>query len=101
MKLVLYGGDDEGYSHDLNKIAITLTGKKRPSMTYIPATHYWAEEDFMDFVDHHKKWGIDRFVLFPVDIPFDQSLLRLALRSDLIHLSGGNTYYSSLRNKCQ
>ena len=62
-------------------------------MTYIPASHYWAEDDFRDFVKCHKKWGIERFVFLSVDIPFDQSLLRLALQSDLIHLGGGNTYY--------
>ena len=97
MKLVFYGGGEKGDSPELDRIAYRMTGKRRPSMTYIPSSHYWAEEDFRDFIKYYNKQGIEKFVLFPVDIPFDGSLLRLALRSDVIHLSGGNTYYF-LRN---
>ena len=93
MKLALYGGGDEGDSLELDKITIELTGKKKPSMTYIPSSHYWAEDNFRTFVKHYSKLGLERFVLFPVDIPFTQSQLKLALDSDVIHLSGGNTYY--------
>ena len=93
MKLVFYGGGEIGDSPELDEIAIWMTGKKKPSMTYIPSAHYWAEENFRDFIKYYNKLGIEQFVFFPVDIPFDQSQLKLALQSDIIHLSGGNTYY--------
>ena len=92
MKLVFYGGGELGDSPTLDRITFKLTGRKKPSVTYIPSSHYWAEDDFRVFVKYYNKQGIERFVFFPVDIPFDKTLLSLALRSDVIHLSGGNTY---------
>ena len=93
VKLILCGGGFGGDSLELDRMAIEITGKSRPRMTYIPSCHYGAEEDFRDFVKYYNKLGVEKFVLFPVDIPFDQSLLKLVLKSDVIHLSGGNTYY--------
>ena len=87
------GVGEKGNSPHLDRIAFNMTGKKRPSITYIPSSHYWAEEDFRDFIKYYNKQGIEQFVLLPVDIPFDNSLLNLAMRSDMVHLSGGNTYY--------
>ena len=93
MKLVFYSGGHEEENIALDLAAIELTGKKRPSVTYIPSWSYDGELDFQDFVHHHEQYGIRKFVYFPVDHPFDESLLKAAMKSDIIHLSGGNTYY--------
>ena len=92
MKLVLSGGDDRN-SSELNLKAIAMANTKNPIITYIPSSSYYVEDDFGEFVDSYQELGVEKFVFFPVDIPFDQTLLRLALKSDIIHLSGGNTFY--------
>jgi dipeptidase E len=93
VKLVFYGGGHDEDNTELNLAAIRLTGKKAPSITYIPAASYDAEIDFQNFVREHKKYKIKNFVYFPVDVPHDRTLLSLALKSDIIHLAGGNTFY--------
>ena len=93
MKLVFYGGGREGHCSELDKAAIKMTDKKKPSITYIPSCSYWGETDFKDYVRGFQKYGIERFVLLEIDIPFDKTFLGTALQSDIIHLSGGNTYY--------
>lgn len=94
MKLVLYGGGVEEDNAEIDAMALRLTGKKKPRIAYIPSCSYESEIDFGNFVKHFNKFfGLTQFIHFPIDIPFDRVLLNEVLNSDLIHLSGGNTYY--------
>ena len=93
MKLVFYGGGLYHFNRDLNERSALLSGKDNPLITYIPADSYGAEEDFMEFVRGFRPLRINRFLFFPIDRAFDKVLLREAMKSDIIHLSGGNTFY--------
>lgn len=93
MKLVLYSGGDEKDNLDLDRTFIELIGKKNPVVTFIPSSSYLSEQEFKAFVKHYSRYKITRFIHFPVDVPFDRILFQEVLKSDAIHLSGGNTFY--------
>ncbi|MCO4795221.1 MAG: Type 1 glutamine amidotransferase-like domain-containing protein [Bacteriovoracaceae bacterium] len=101
MKLVFYGGGFEEYNIELDLEAIRLSGKKRPKVTYIPSCSYGLEADFKAFSDHYRDLGVKQIMYFPIDLPFDRVLEREIQSSDIIHLSGGNTFYflNHLRKK--
>ncbi|MBC7714770.1 MAG: Type 1 glutamine amidotransferase-like domain-containing protein [Rhizobacter sp.] len=93
MKIVLYSGGSEKENRILNKKALELTGVDVPKLTFIPSSSYDAEEDFKFFVDEFSKLGVQRFMHFCVDTPFTKTMLSEVLKSDLIFLGGGNTFY--------
>lgn len=93
MKLVLYSGGDEKENRRLDKDFIELIGKKNPVVTFIPSSSYLSEQEFKVFVKHYSKYKITRFIHFPVDVPFDKILFQEVMRSDAIHMAGGNTFY--------
>ena len=99
MKLVFYAGGDDKDNLLLDKAFVDLIGKKNPVVTFIPSSSYLSEQEFKVFVRHYSKFKITRFIHFPVDVPFDRILLQEVLRSDAIHMAGGNTFYflNSLR----
>ena len=67
--------------------------KKSPLITYIPSYSYGAEEDFREFVEGFKSFRLSRFLYFPIDQSPDNTLLKEVFKSDMIHLSGGDTFY--------
>lgn len=93
MKIVLYSGGTEEENYFLNKRALRLTEKSNPKLAFIPSSSFDAEADYRYFVDEFSNLGITRFLLFCVDIPFTKTLLNEVLKSDLIFLGGGNTFY--------
>ncbi len=99
MKLVLYSGGDEKDNVHLDKAFIELIGKKNPVVAFIPSSSYLSEQEFKTFVRHYSKFRITRFIHFPIDVPFDRILFQEVMRSDAIHMAGGNTFYflNSLR----
>src|SRR3989344_5642488 len=99
MKLVFYSGGIDKENYQLDKIFIELLGKKNPVVTFIPSSSYLSEQEFKYFVKHYSKFKISRFIHFPIDVPFDKILFQEVIRSDAIHLGGGNTFYflNSLR----
>lgn len=101
MKLVFYGGGFEEDNIDLDLEAIRLSGTRRPKVAYIPSCSYGLEADFKAFSDHYRSLGVRKIMYFPIDVHFDRILEEEILNSDIIHLSGGNTYYflNNLRKK--
>ena len=99
MNLVFYSGGDEKENQDLDRAFIELLAKKNPVVTFIPSSSYLSEQEFKSFVRHYSKFKITRFILFPIDVPFDNIIFNEVMRSDAIHLAGGNTFYflNSLR----
>lgn len=94
MKLVFYSGgtakQNKILDHELWKL---VSNKKNPSFSFIPASSYLSEVDFESYVDQFSSLGVTRFLHFPVDVPFDQTMLREVFKSDVIHLGGGNTFH--------
>jgi dipeptidase E len=99
MKLVFYSGGDDRDNYQLDLNFIELLDKKNPVVTFIPSSSYLSEQEFKDFVRHYSKFKISRFIHFPVDVPFDRILFQEVMRSDAVHMAGGNTFYflNSLR----
>lgn len=93
MKLVLYSGGDEKANYELDLEFIKLLNNKNPVVTFFPSSSYLSEVEFRQFVKHYSEFGIKRFIHFPVDVNFDHVLLEEVLKSDAIHLGGGNTFY--------
>jgi dipeptidase E len=101
VKLVFYSGGTDEENERLDEASISLCSSASPQLSYIPASSYGSESEFQDFVSSYKKFGVNRFLYFPIDIPFGDVKLEQVLDSDLIHLGGGNTYYflNCLRKK--
>jgi dipeptidase E len=93
-KLVLYSGGNHNWGNErLHPTLIELAGKKSRSMTYIPSTHENGEIFFQRFKKRYSKFGVKKFRYFPVDADFHKFELKEALKSDIIYLAGGNTFY--------
>lgn len=93
MKLVFYSGGTEEENYLLDKECLSLLENHNPTMCFIPSSSYDGEHEFHAFINQYQKFGITRFLYFPVDVPQDNVLLNEVFNSDLIHLGGGNTYY--------
>jgi dipeptidase E len=93
MKLVFYGGGDIEQNFTLDQSLFGMINNKQPKMTFIPACSYHSEIEFVDFIRQYAQFNVKRFIHFPVDVEFDQILLREVFTSDVIHLGGGNTFY--------
>tara|TARA_R110000868_G_scaffold117600_16_gene312648 strand:+ start:26782 stop:27447 length:666 start_codon:yes stop_codon:yes gene_type:complete len=93
VRLVFHGG---GHSEDnikLNREALRMCREKDPVIAYIPACSIDAESDFLEFARGFQELGVGRFLYFPIDVPFDQTMLTQVFSANIIHLSGGNTFY--------
>jgi dipeptidase E len=94
MKLIFFGGGDEEDNYLLDKTLLTnIVNKRKPQMTFIPSSSYMSHLDFREFVNQYKRHKVQRFIHFPIDVDFTDVLKKEAFSSDIIHLSGGNTYY--------
>lgn len=93
MKLVLYSGGDIRDNELLDFEILRLTGKHNPSCTMIPSSFEEAHFYFEDFVDSFSEYGVNDFMLFPIDMKFNSKILNKAFSRDVIYLSGGNTFY--------
>lgn len=93
MKLVLYAGGHADQNETLDENLSYLLERRNPKFTYIPSSSYQSELEFRDLIKQYSIYGIKKFMLFPIDINFDETFLNEVLSSDVIFLGGGNTYY--------
>lgn len=93
MKLALFSGGHDDENIEMDKALVEMTGVSSPTITYIPSSSYDSEIEFREFVRRFRKYNVTKFLHFPIDVPFDQVLLKEVLKSDVIFLSGGNTFY--------
>ncbi len=101
-KLLLYGGGSLFRNGRSDRALIGLTGKRKPSITYIPSSSDYGEIEFGEFCENfRKRFPVSRIVYFPIDIPFTDMMKTMALEQDIVYLSGGNTFYflKTLRQK--
>jgi dipeptidase E len=99
MKLFLYAGGDAKENRAMDLRLMSMCGISSPRMAYVPYSYYESEVHFRDFVAQYRPYGVERFLQFPVDVPVGQALKHEAFSCEVIHLSGGNTFYflNSLR----
>lgn len=93
MKLALYSGGHDFENKEMDRNLLEVVGKKNPKAAFIPASSFLSHLDFKEYVSQYKRYGVKRFIHFPVDTSFSEVLRQEVLSSDIIHLSGGNTYY--------
>jgi len=93
MKLIFYSGGHDFENLSIDKNLLELSNKESPQITYIPSCSYLCDQDFIEFVNQYGKFNIHNIINFPIDIPYTEILKTEVLKSDIIHLSGGNTYY--------
>lgn len=92
MSLILYGGGHYQDNFELNKRLLASTPKRSPKITYIPASSDFGLEDFREFVEAIENIRSCKFVYFPIDYEITTELKTRAFQSDIIFLSGGNTF---------
>jgi len=88
----MYSGGFFEDNVELNLEMVRLTHRPSPSLTYIPACSSHGEEDFQEFMHHYENYEISHFHYFPVDQNHTTQEAIEALKSDIIYLSGGNTF---------
>jgi len=93
VKLVFYSGGDENDNESVDEACVHLIKNPNPTFVFIPSSSYDGESEFQDFVEQYERFGVTRFIYFPIDIPQDRVLMKEVFNSDMIHLGGGNTYY--------
>jgi dipeptidase E len=93
LRLVFYSGGQVDSNKRIHLALSKLTGKKARSITYIPFTHENGLHYFNRFKKRYQKFGFKKFRYLAVDSDFLQKEVREALKSDVIYLAGGNTFY--------
>ena len=92
MPLIMYSGGVHGENARLDDELMRLIGRSG-CITFIPSDSDRSPPYFAQLKRDKARHGIKRWQYFPVDRPFTHAALREAMRSEAIHLSGGNTYY--------
>lgn len=94
MNLVFYGGGDAEDNLYLDEQLLSIPSKSaKLQMTFIPSSSYQSEYEFEDFVKQYSKFKVKRFLKLSLDEHFSSSMEEAVLKSDIIFLGGGNTYY--------
>jgi len=93
LKLSLYGGVDESLNKQMNIQTRQMMRTDDPLITFVPAMALDADIEFQLFVQEWQELGVKRFLQLIVDLPIDEVFLAEVLKSDMIFLGGGNTFY--------
>ncbi|MGH0035062.1 MAG: Type 1 glutamine amidotransferase-like domain-containing protein [Myxococcota bacterium] len=101
-RLVLYSGGQERRNAlihaDLLKLALGRPGRGEPSargrvrMTYVPYTAEGSQPFYARFRRRYAAFGATHFDCVPADTPDAAGAARRLARSDVVYLSGGNTF---------
>jgi dipeptidase E len=99
MRLVLYSGGQSRENQVLHRalyelcLGETRRPRKRVQLTYVPFCSDDSETYYKRIVRRYRSYGFTDFHCLPVDRPVKSRDLVRALRSDVIYLAGGNTFY--------
>lgn len=93
-KLVFYSGGQERSNHIMHRSLVSLVNPKpRIKFTYIPFCSDGSKVFYRRAIRRYSCFGISDFHYLSVDHKISESDLEEALRSDIIYLAGGNTFY--------
>ncbi|MBT4761208.1 MAG: type 1 glutamine amidotransferase-like domain-containing protein [Bdellovibrionaceae bacterium] len=93
-KLVFYSGGQLSKNQHIHKELVRLVGnKKKITMTYVPFCHDNHKIFFARAIKRYAKFGVTDFHCLPVDIHVGPAKIKKLVKSDIIYLAGGNTYY--------
>lgn len=94
MKLGFYSGGHLADNLEIDEAIISLcTNKKNIQYTFIPSHFHGADQEFQEIMNHYKDLGVKKFLKLDVDSHYSSVFKKTVLKSDIIHLGGGNTYY--------
>ena len=93
MRLVLYAGGHVTGNKRIHLALSKILGRKARSLTYIPSSHENGEYYFRRIRRRYAQYGFKKFRYFAVDSDFLMREMREAMKSDVIYLAGGNTFY--------
>jgi dipeptidase E len=92
-KLVMYSDQIPPLADKIDKELVTLLGKSKPVVGFIPSRADPQRKYYKERQSYYSRMGMDLQVYFELDIDYRPELLESLLACDIIHLSGGNTYY--------
>ncbi len=92
-RLVLYAGGQSVENKRIHSALSKILGRKARSLTYVPSSHENGEYYFRRIRKRYAQFGFKKFRYFAVDSDFLMREMREALKSDVVYLAGGNTFY--------
>lgn len=92
-KLVLYSDQIIPATDKVDQQLLTLIGKSNPTMGYVPSSSDPDRRYFQERQAYYARYSITLSVYFELDVDYQPDLLEALLTCDVIHLTGGNTYY--------
>jgi len=92
-RLVFYSGGQDAGNKVLHEKLARLAGHRARSFTYVPYSHENGEYFYRRIKARYRKFGFKKFRYFAPDSDFLVREMNAALKSDVIYLAGGNTYY--------
>lgn len=90
MNLWLYSSED---SPEVDSDLMSEFAGYKPTFTFIPSQSYGADEDYDDFIDRFSQHAYINFKIFHLEREIPHRDVKSLLNSDLIYLSGGNTFH--------
>jgi len=93
MRLGFYSGGDPEDNIYLDAELLKMLGKLHPKITFIPSSYEDSEEYYEDFRKQYSLYGVTDFQIFHLDRDYCHHDALNSLDTDMVFLSGGNTYY--------
>lgn len=93
MNLWLFSSGDGRDNTDADKVLVGEMRALRPRLTFIAAASEDGEAYYDEFIERFGSYGYKKFNMLAADRPFGPTDVARALTSDLIYLSGGNTFH--------
>ena len=98
MKLVLYSGGQQRSNHRLHRAVVDLARESKKdshplSLTYIPFCSENSSIFFHRAKRRYQSHGVEHFFCLNVDHSPAEEDIERGLKSDIIYLAGGNTFY--------
>jgi len=93
LRLVFYSGGQDLGNIRIHQALSRLMGKKARSFTYVPFSHENGRHFYNRIKKRYRRFGFKKFRYFAADSDFLVKEMKEALKSDVIYLAGGNTYY--------
>jgi len=92
MRLIFYSGGDNTVNETLDLALVQMAGSIDASIAFIPAKSDKESKYYTRFRDYYSKYGFHNFTYFDIDEDFKPNGLDNLFSSDVIYLSGGNTF---------
>lgn len=98
-RLVLYSGGQERGNGDLHRALVDLAAtrhkrsRRHLTMTYVPFCTENSNTYFYRAVRRYAPYGVVDFMCLDIEQNPNRSQIREALKSDIVYLAGGNTFF--------